>query len=165
MTAARTEPDRCDGCGLIVAGGTAGCRAIFDRLALLSRAGNPLLPWQRLLVDVYSLQHPDPYCLSATSLAAHLTGLGWILEYGGDAASGSDQLRRWLNSKPVLVKPPLPSSYGDVRIDALLEAQAADEIAATVRQWADTTWRAYAALHPTARDWIALALAYRGHAR
>jgi uncharacterized protein DUF5946 len=165
MIGERLELDRCGGCGLTVDGGTAGCRAIFDRLALPALADNPFVPWRRLLVDTYSLQHPDPFCVSATSLAAHLTGLGWILEYRGDAASGSDQLRRWLNSRPVLVKPPLPSSYGDVRIDALLETGSADEIAAAVRRWAETTWQAYAALHPTARDWIARALAYRGRAR
>ena len=60
----------------------------------------------------------------ATSLAAHLTGVGWILEYRGDAASGSDQLRRWLNSRPGLVKPPLPESYGDLTIEAIEQALA-----------------------------------------
>jgi hypothetical protein len=165
MITGRPELNRCGGCGLIVVGGTNACRAIFDRLALPVPADNPFLRWRRLLVDTYALQHPDPFCVSATSLAAHLTGLGWILEYRGDAASGSEQLRRWLNSKPVLVKPPLPSSYGDVRIDALLDAQSADEVAAAMRRWADATWRAYAALQPTAREWIARALAYRGEAR
>jgi hypothetical protein len=165
MSRERPEPGRCGGCGLIVDGGTAACRAAFDRLALPAPPDNPFLRWRRLLVDTYALQHPDPFCVSATSLAAHLTGLGWILEYRGDAASGSEQLRRWLNSQPVLVKPPLPASYGDVRIDALLEARSPDEAAAAVGRWADATWRAYVELHPTARDWIAQALGYRGRAR
>jgi hypothetical protein len=165
MIEERPEPGRCGGCGVIVDGGTAGCRATFDCLALPAPPVNPLIGWRRLLVDTYSLQHPDAFCISATSLAAHLTGLGWILEYGGDAATGSEQLRRWLNGKPDLVKPPLPSSYGEVRIDALLAARSPDEIAAAVRRWAQGTWQAYAALHPIAREWIARALAYRGHAR
>src|SRR3954452_4292100 len=161
----RHSTDRCGGCGLIVAGGTGACRAMFDRIAMPALADNPFLRWRRLLVDTYSLQHPDPFCVSATSLAAHLTGLGWILEYRGDAASGSEQLRRWLNSKPVLVKPPLPSSYGHVRIDALLEARSPDEVAGAIQRWADATWQAYAGLHPIARKWIEQALAYRGRAR
>jgi hypothetical protein len=98
-------------------------------------------------------------------LAAHLTGVAWIVEHPRDAAAGSDQIRRWLNSKPALVKPPLPASYGDVRIDSLADARAADQAAATVARWAASTWEAYAPLHAVARDWIARALAYRGDAR
>jgi hypothetical protein len=42
----------------------------------------------RLMVDVYSLHHPDRYCASGKSLAAHLTGLGVLLERGGSRAVG-----------------------------------------------------------------------------
>jgi hypothetical protein len=37
----------------------------------------------RMIVDTYCLQHPDRYCVSAKSLAAHLTGLCWLIEHGG----------------------------------------------------------------------------------
>ena len=117
------------------------------------------------MVDTYSLQHPDPFCVSAISLAAHLTGLAWILEHRGDAARGSDQLRRWLNSRPALVKPELPASYGEVRIDACGRRRDPGAAGAAVDRWAGATWAAYAPLHPIARAWIAQALAYRGHAR
>jgi hypothetical protein len=149
---------------MLVDGGSSGCRETFDRLALPMPGVNPLLPVRRLLVDTYSLQHPDPFCVSATSLAAHLTGVGWILEYGGNAASGSDQIRRWLNSRPALVKPPLPPTYGDVTIDLVVQAPPASAPDA-VERWARSTWAAYASLHGVARDWIERALAYRGHAR
>jgi hypothetical protein len=157
--------DKCGGCGLVVSGGAEACRALFDQIAAPIPGGTPLLPFRRLVVDTYALQHPDPFCVSATSLAAHLTGVGWILEYRGSATSGSDQIRRWLNSRPALVKPALPASYGDVRIDAIAEVSARGAVEAAVDRWARSTWAAYAPLHPIAREWIAHALAYRGHAR
>jgi hypothetical protein len=98
-------------------------------------------------------------------LAAHLTGVAWILEHPSDAATGSDRIRRWLNSKPALVKPKLPTSNGKVLIDSLVGISVPEGIATAVDRWAASTWEAYATLHPTARDWIARALAYRGHAR
>ena len=132
MNARRHDVERCGGCGLVVSGGTAGCRAIFDRLAMPILGENPFLPLRRLIVDVYALQHPDPFCVSATSLAAHLTGAGWILEYG------RDQIRRWLNSRPGLVKPPLLASYGDVTLDVVVNAQPST-VADGVDQWARST--------------------------
>jgi hypothetical protein len=150
---------------MMIDGGTAACRELFDRLTLAAPDGNRLLRWRRLLVDTYALQHPDPFCVSATSLAAHLTGVGWILDYGGDAANGSDQIRRWLNSRPELIKPPLPASFGDVTIAAVADATTAAEVEPAVGVWARATWSAYAPLHEVARAWIERALAYRGHAR
>jgi uncharacterized protein DUF5946 len=149
----------------MISGGTTACRVLFDRLALPVPGDNLWLPWRRLIVDTYALQHPDPFCVSATSLAAHLTGLAWIIDHPRDAAAGSEQLRRWLNGKPQLVKPPLPASFGDVRIDAVVESHAPADIAAAVGRWSAATWQAYAPLHTIAREWIAQALAYRGRGR
>ena len=40
----------------------------------------------RLLVDTYCVQHPERYCVSFKSLAAHLVGLCWSLEHSGSRA-------------------------------------------------------------------------------
>ena len=165
MTEDPQTPEVCGGCQRLIGGGTAACRATFHRFALPVPGDTLFLRWRRPLVDVYALQHPDPFCLSATSLAAHLTGVAWIVEHPQDAAVGNDQLRRWLNSRPAIVKPPLPASYGEVRIDALLDARTPEAAAAAIQRWAGSTWEAYAALHPIAREWIAKALRYRGPAR
>ena len=157
--------ERCGECGLVVNGGTDGCRAVFNQVAVPTPGANPYLPFRRLIVDTYSLQHPDPYCVSATSLAAHLTGVAWILEYRDDLASGSDQIRRWLNSKPRIRKPVLPASYGELRIDSVAGGRTSEDIARAVDGWARSTWSAYASLQAIAREWIEQALAYRGHAR
>jgi uncharacterized protein DUF5946 len=144
MSGSQETTERCAGCGLAVAGGTAGCQALMDEL--LARDFSDVIYFRvhRLMVDVYSLQHPDRYCASAKSLAAHLTGLCWLLEHDGSRAVGSEPLRRWLDGSPRLEKPEIPAFRGALTL-------------ADVRAAADP--EAYAVLQPLARDWIRLALA------
>jgi hypothetical protein len=107
----------------------------------------------RLTIDVYCLQHPDRYCVSAKSLAAHLTGVGWALERGGDE-SGLRALQRWLNGKVELSKPPVPRLRGKVTIADLAGVEGSAAYAAGAESWARSTWAAYSSLHDVARDWI-----------
>ena len=112
----------------------------------------------RLTVDVYCLQHPDRYCVSAKSLAAHLTGAGWAVERGG-GEWGLRALQRWLDTNPALHKPALPDRRGELTIADL--AGAADYLAAQ-GQWARSTWAAYRDLHEVARTWIDAAVVSPG---
>ena len=151
--------DVCAGCGLRVAGGTAGCQAMFDEFR--AREISELAPSYastRLTVDVYCLQHPDRYCVSAKSLAAHLTGAGWALERGG-GEWGLRQLQRWLDSSPQLEKPALPVDRGPVTIADVASVADPDAYAAALDRWARSTWAAYSELHDIARRWIDAALA------
>ncbi len=152
--------DRCAGCGLAVPGGVDGCRAWFD--AVLVREYEWGVPYlvHRLAVDTYALQHPDRYCVSAKSLAAHLTGLCWALEYSGHPA-GLQALQRWLNGVPALTKPALPAARGALTIADVDTAPDAAAYLAAVTRWARATWQAYTALHPLARRWVEAALAQR----
>ena len=115
---------------------------------------------RRLAVDCYCLQHPDRYCVSAKSLAAHLTGLAWALEFGG-GGEGLAGLQRWLSGKVPLVKPELPERFGGVTV---ADAAEAEDPPAAVDAWARSTWAAYAELHPIARRWVETATA-RGRRR
>jgi hypothetical protein len=151
--------DVCEGCGLLVEGGTAGCQAMFDEfrareLAELAAS----YASTRLMVDVYCLQHPERYCLSAKSLAAHLTGAAWALERGG-AEWGLRRLQRWLDSRPKLDKPALPSHRGALTIADVARAADTDAYIASLDTWARSTWVAYSELHDVARRWIDEAVA------
>jgi hypothetical protein len=150
--------DICDGCGLEVAGGTAGCQAIADELWAREFSNVAYFGVHRMSVDVYSLQHPDRYCASTKSLAAHLTGLCWLIEHGGSRATGNEALRRWLDGDAGLVKPPVPEFRGALTIAEVRAA--ADPIAyrEAVERWGRSTWDAYAPLHAQAREWIRRAL-------
>lgn len=150
--------NRCEGCGLVIANGADGCQAAFD--AFRVREVRELASGYastRLTIDVYSLQHPDRYCVSAKSLAAHLTGLAWSIEQGG-SERGLQIPQRWLNSPGKLVKPGLPRERGALTIAYVAAAESPDDYAVRLARWAQSTWAAYAPLHQVAWDWISAAL-------
>ena len=149
--------ERCGGCGRAVEGGTEACQARYEALLARDYEDPAFFAVHRMFVDVYSLQHPDRYCRSAKSLAAHLVGLGQILEEGISAASGSPALRDWLDGRRELDKPPLPEARGKITlgdVEGIAEPGAWRE---ALRAWAASTWEAYAELHPLARRWAAAA--------
>ena len=82
----RPAVERCDGCGLEIAGGAAGCQSLMDEMLALHFGDARYFGVHRLFVDAYSMQHPDRYCVSFKSLAAHLAHLCWSLERGGSDA-------------------------------------------------------------------------------
>ena len=143
----------CSGCGW--KGGGPACRARFEQ-AIARDFGDPAyFAAHRLLVDVYALQHPDDYCASAKSLAAHLVGLLQILEEGASAATGESFLRDWLDGPRKLDKPAIPAERGRTVLADLDGIDAPTEWSAAVRAWGEEVWNAYSALHPVARRWAA----------
>jgi len=69
-----------------VEGGETGCQKMFEQLVARDFGNVLYFRSHRMLVDTYALQHPESYCASPKSLAAHLTGLCWLLERGGSRA-------------------------------------------------------------------------------
>jgi hypothetical protein len=146
--------EACEGCGLLIEGGTGGCQALFDEFRVREAAELAAgYAATRLTIDVYCLQHPDRYCVSAKSLAAHLTGVAWALERGGDE-SGLRALQRWLNGRVELVKPPVPAFRGELTIADVAGVKDRTAYVAAVERWAASTWAAYSSLHEVARSWI-----------
>lgn len=143
----------CSGCGLAAPGGARGCEAILHELSARDFADLRYFRLHRLMIDAYCLQHPDRYCRSAKSLAAHLVSLCLILEHGADAATGSRCLQRLLDGAPQLERPAVPAFRGAVTIADVRDADNPDAYAQAVRNWAEAVWRAYAVLHPFAREW------------
>jgi hypothetical protein len=145
----------CPGCGWVVEDGGEGCRARFDELIARDFGDATFFAVHRLFVDTYSVQHPDRFCRSAKSLAAHLAGLCLILEEGESAATGAPFLNRWLNGPGGPEKPALPAERGAVTLG---EVEAIDEPGAwreAVRRWARAAWDAHRDLQPLARRWAA----------
>ena len=151
-----TEP--CSGCGLQVPGGATGCQSIMDTLLALQFSHPAYFAVHRLFVDTYSMQHPERYCVSFKSLAAHLAHLCWSLECGGSRALPSEGIRRWVERQADSVKPALPELRGTVTIDSVARTTTPAEHHQAVEIWARATWEAYASLHSTARHWVDLAL-------
>jgi hypothetical protein len=149
----------CEGCGRLVPGGTAGCRAQFEELVGRDFSDPAWGSVHRTFVDAYCLQHPDAYCASAKSLAAHLMGACWALEHQAPMGIGPENLRTWLDGTPRLEKPEVPAFRGRLTLDDVRTARTPHEHAQLVDRWARSTWEAYAPLHETAREWIRRALA------
>lgn len=127
-------------------------------LALHFGGGAAYFGVHRLFVDVYALQHPERYCVSFKSLAAHLAHLCWTLEQGGSKAVPSEAIRRWVERHPDLAKPGLPASRGAMTVGDVAKAADPAGHARAVEEWARSTWEAYTALHGTAREWVRAAL-------
>jgi hypothetical protein len=147
--------ERCRGCGRRVEGGTEGCQSRYEALLARDYEDPAFFAVHRMFVDTYSLQHPERYCRSAKSLAAHLVGLGQILEEGISAATGAPALRDWLDGRRELAKPPLPEARGAITLGDVEAIEEPGPWREAVRAWAASTWQAYAELHPLARRWAA----------
>lgn len=147
--------ERCHGCGWEVEGGYEACRRRFDEVIARDFSNALYFGIHRLVVDTYCLQHPDEFCASAKSLAAHLVGLCSILEDGASPANGSPALQKWLNGARDFPKPVIPERRGAMTIGDLPFDSGSGEWERAVRAWADETWRAYQPLHATAREWLA----------
>ncbi len=157
MWGERVEPgyrsSACSGCGLVAPGGETGCRRLYERVLMHEASDRTLVRVHRLTVDTYCLQHPQRYCRSGKSLAAHLCGLCWVFEYDSDPAIDS-AIRRWLDRGQLIERPDIPSFRGTLTVAHVDgSANVAARILA-VRQWARSTWRAWESLHPLARQWI-----------
>ena len=149
--------EACGGCGRAIAGGTAGCRARFEALLARDFSDARFFGVHRLFVDCYCLQHPDEFCVSAKSLAAHLVGLAAIVEGESSPATGSADLRNWLDGNRALAKPALPAGRGAMTLADLEGIDEPGPWREAVSRWAASIWAAYAPLHGLAREWLAQA--------
>src|SRR5438874_4881957 len=103
QTGTPMESQACPSCGAR-AGGRAECQGLFDQLGALAWSDPRRAAVHNLVVDAYCLQHPDQYCESAKSYAAHLTRLCCALEFGGQPCLYW-AIPRWLDGKVQLQKP------------------------------------------------------------
>jgi hypothetical protein len=146
--------DRCDGCGLAVVGGADACQAMFDDESVREYGDVAFAGRRRLVVDTYALQHPDRYCKSAISLAAHLTGVYIAIEQRAREELLNDAVQRWLSRRPELARPAVPASRGPLTIADVVAATSVNDHRAVVERWARGAWTAYLDLQPIARAWV-----------
>jgi hypothetical protein len=144
----------CAGCGLLVVGGVVGCQELFDGESIREYGDVRYAARRRMIVDAYCLQHPDRYCKSAISLAAHMTGVCVAVEHAGDDDRLNAEIQRWLSRRPALLKPPIPDRRGSLTIADLARATNPREHALVADRWAADVWTAYEDLQPIARDWV-----------
>lgn len=139
-------PVPCPDCGAPL-GGQDGCRARFETLSVRAASDLAYARLHRLAVDASALQHPDEYCRSAKSLAAHLTGVCAAVEQGAETDRINNDVQRWLSRNPPLERPTPPASHGTFTIGDL-----GTDLAA-VRTWAACVWEAWIGLPSSERSY------------
>ena len=144
----------CPGCGLLVEGGADGCQTLFDEEAVRAYDDPRFAARRRVIVDAYSLQHPDRYCVYSISLAAHLTGVCVAVEQPEREVALNAAIQRWLSRRPRLERPTPALDRGELTIADLRAATEPAEHARVVAAWAGATWAAYRDLQDVARTWI-----------
>ena len=145
----------CPSCGALAVGKFADCQEMFDHFLARSFSDLTYGRFHRIFVDLYSLQHPDKYCRSARSFAAHLTGPCCVMEHDGDVRVNA-AVQRWLSGAVDLEKPAMPGGRGDVTIDHFVGLEDAD-VPAKFEEWCAQVWDAYSEHQELARCWISLA--------
>jgi hypothetical protein len=110
-----------------------------------------------LAFDAYCMQHPETYCRSAKSYAAHLTRLCCGLEHDGDPAIYA-AIQKWLNGNILLNKPQVLSMRGTLTIADVARSRDGQEYKKQVRAWAESVWAAYATQHNLVRMWLKAAI-------
>ena len=149
-----TLDDVCEDCGAVVSEGKAGCQRMFEEVLVKDYSDYWYAKTHRLMVDTYSLQHPDSYMRSGKSFAAHLTGMCAALEYE-DSLAVNQAVQKWLNGARRIDKPAqLPEHRGDLTIMYIHNAANAEEQTERVREWAHSVWSAWSEYHALARQWI-----------
>ena len=151
------KTETCPDCGNPVAGGKAGCGAMFEEVIAREFSDYRYGRTHRLTVDVYALQHPEPYMHSAKSFAAHLTGICLALEYE-NADKQNAAVQRWLGVAPDLTKPArVLTDSAPLTVAYVLAASSPEEHTARVREWAEAVWNLWTNYHALAREWIRVA--------
>ena len=147
-------PGRCPECGAEVRGGRAGCQQLFDEVLAREFGDYRYAREHRLMVDAYSLQHPDEYMRSAKSYAAHLTGAYVALELGA-VADANRAVRQWLDGSRPLQRPdqPAPLQRGSLTIRHVHVATDAEDHVRRVREWAESAWAAWRDYRNIAKQW------------
>ena len=143
---AAAQPGRCGACGAEPVRAFESCQAMWEELLARSFSQLAYARFHRLLVGLYSLQHPDTYCRSAKSYAAHITGLCVAQEHAGDDGINA-AVQHWLGGRrDDLIKPDVPRDRGDLDLTHVLGVEDRNEIAERVQEWADDVWAAYGAV-------------------
>ncbi len=132
------------------------CQEAFDSLLAKDFSDFRYGRAHRLVVDTYSLQHPEKYMISPKSFAAHLTGMCCAMEHENDQDLPR-LLQKWLNGKKQLDKPELLGEMGDLTISHIIGAADGSEHIKLVQEWARDVWSAYSIYHDLARNWIRIA--------
>ena len=144
----------CKYCGAFVMNGHLDCQKLFEQVLEKIYSDYRYAETHRLMLDAYSLQHPEKYMRSGKSFAAHLIGMCVAMEYENSFEINT-AVQEWLNGKRTFDKPTqIPDERGDLKISYILGAVDAKDHHQRIWKWSQLIWNAWAEHHGLARHWI-----------
>lgn len=152
----------CPSCGAPL-GGRAGCQRVFDELTAAAWQDVTRGRVHNLVVDAYSMQHPEEYGRSAKSYFQHLTALCCGVEHSSDVQLYWSIAPTFEHTPPP-PKPVLLTERGRVTI-ADVAGEAGESYVSRVQEWAADVWRAYGSQHALAHERLAIAERHRSGTR
>lgn len=131
------------------------CDIAFSHLIGREFSDPALFRAHRLTVDSYCLQHPERYMVSSKSAATHLAGMCWSLEIG-ESIHLPPALKRFVDGPRTFtrVDVPPPQQRGTLNVTHMIGVTDPDRYLAAAREWAHSTWLAWAAASKQARAWV-----------
>jgi Family of unknown function (DUF5946) len=145
------QQETCLCCGANHIGGLQGCIQVYQHLSLEFGVG--LVDGVgRGIFDGYCMQHPEIYCVSAKSMAAHLAFLACWIDYKSPLERFGT-IRRGLDGEFKQPKAPILEFRGSLTIQHLQKADSQQRYAVLAREWLLDIWQAYTPLHDLARDY------------
>ena len=142
--------EKCPDCGAPV-GGREECQKLFDEVIGREFSSPALFGLHRTTVDCYCLQHPERYCASFKSFAAHLTGLYCAIEHGKDPAV-MHAIHIGLDGRHDRTRPSFVEDRGEITIQCVYDSADAAGHRNAVEAWAVCVWRAWSQYHDLARE-------------
>lgn len=138
------------------------CYALFNKLLACEYSDTALLPYHRLTVDTYAVQHPGDYSQrrQIQSVGLHLARLCLQLSHPTLPKETNDIMLNLGPHKASLIALPPPASFSMTVKDV---ADHAGQIAHStkVKEWAAATWQDWAEHHDYIKAWIEKAMIQR----
>ena len=158
------KPTACDGCGAVFGPGdgpthpyiesSPACWAAFGAVVAREFADPTWFAVHQLTVDSYAVQHPGrPSPRSLRSVGLHLIGLFTVLEVGLEPHQATKAIQSAARDRSRFDWLEPPADRGSITVADVIRAGSAAEHARVVRDWAESTWRAWSPHHATIRTW------------
>jgi hypothetical protein len=161
------SPLICLECGATCSDHYPSCLHMFER-TIVELSNQP--HWRgelRMAMDAYALQHLEQFCPHRRSVAVHLMGLCWGLEWNGDPKVAK-AMQRWLERQHDLpeIPPPFISPFQEMMSvsDVILpfDPDSPEPFVQSIRVWSQSVWQIWQEQHHQVRKWIQTAVSQAG---
>jgi hypothetical protein len=131
------------------------CWAIYGEVLAREYSHPELMEVHRLSVDAYAVQHPGRESISTINSAAiHLMRLCLLCEEGLEMKYANTMIKILSDDKRSFRWLTPPASRGEITVADVWKTNSIEEHKTMVKEWALSTWQAWAPHHATIREWL-----------